>query len=226
MLKGVISAILKEPFRPRRRDDVVDESLDSFIRRRFGADVAENLVSAIIHGIYAGDTRQLSVRSVMGSLWDLEKKYGSVVLGLLRGGMKKSDGERKLEDEVERGLGNEWMTKYVKGVSVYSLRGGLETVVGRMERELRDSRNVEVRKKFSVEGMKTEHDGIVVSFFTFEIHRGASDLYIHISSSNRPPDRSKYPTSSRPSPPRLSLEYCRRLPLPRLRYPIYPEIPQ
>lgn len=58
-----------------------DESVYSFFSRRFSVAMTENLVDAMISGIYAGDTRQLSVRSVFPDLWRLEREHGSVLRG-------------------------------------------------------------------------------------------------------------------------------------------------
>ena len=40
-----------------------DESVDEFLTRHFGIDFAQLFGSALIHGIYAADTRMLSVRA-------------------------------------------------------------------------------------------------------------------------------------------------------------------
>jgi oxygen-dependent protoporphyrinogen oxidase len=55
-----------------------DESVADFIGRRFHPKVADNLVSAVYHGIYAGDIDQLSAQMLMGSIRDLEGGTGGV----------------------------------------------------------------------------------------------------------------------------------------------------
>ncbi|MCJ1474141.1 hypothetical protein MMC13_002799 [Lambiella insularis] len=90
---GVLSSMLSEPvfqgllygfateiFQPAR-DDLGDESVGDFLSRRVGSSVADNIVSAVIHGIYAGDIYQLSARSILGKLYQLEDSYGSLILG-------------------------------------------------------------------------------------------------------------------------------------------------
>jgi oxygen-dependent protoporphyrinogen oxidase len=53
--------------------------------RRFGEPFARTFGSAMVHGIYAADSRILSVRAAFPTLWDAEEKGGgSIIRGLLR----------------------------------------------------------------------------------------------------------------------------------------------
>lgn len=61
VMKGVLTSIFKEPL-VERNTTLKDESIHSFISRRLGVHVAENLVSAMVHGIYAGDIKKLSIK--------------------------------------------------------------------------------------------------------------------------------------------------------------------
>lgn len=60
-----------------------DESVASFIRRRFGGAVLDNVVSPFLSGIYAGDADRLEAASVLPGLWRAETERGSVIRGLL-----------------------------------------------------------------------------------------------------------------------------------------------
>jgi hypothetical protein len=58
----VLRSVLSEPFaRANTPADDSDESVDAFFTRRFGATFARTLGSALVHGIYAADSRELSV---------------------------------------------------------------------------------------------------------------------------------------------------------------------
>lgn len=70
-----------EPFMPVRRYD--DESVASFVRRRFGREALERIGQPMIGGIYTADPEQLSLRAAMPKLADMEQRYGSV-MGALR----------------------------------------------------------------------------------------------------------------------------------------------
>jgi protoporphyrinogen/coproporphyrinogen III oxidase len=60
-----------------------DESIRSFMLRRFSPGITDNVVSAVFHGIYAGDIDRLSARSLLPMPWDYEKRHGSVLNGIL-----------------------------------------------------------------------------------------------------------------------------------------------
>lgn len=69
--------------RPKRSQDLQDESVGSFLRRRLGtSDLGDNVFSAMLHGIYAGDIEQLSAKSLMTRLWDWESEHGSIIAAL------------------------------------------------------------------------------------------------------------------------------------------------
>ena len=53
VLRGAIQGILREPFQPKGLWS--DETIDSFVTRRFGKHVARNIVGGMVSGIYGGD---------------------------------------------------------------------------------------------------------------------------------------------------------------------------
>jgi len=61
-----------------------DESLASFVRRRFGVEVFERLAQPLVGGIYGADPYRLSLRATMPRFLDAERDHRSVTLGLLR----------------------------------------------------------------------------------------------------------------------------------------------
>lgn len=61
-----------------------DESIGSFIRRRFGDEAVEYLAEPLLAGIHAGDVDALSVHALFPRLVELERSAGSVLRGLLR----------------------------------------------------------------------------------------------------------------------------------------------
>lgn len=56
-----------------------DESIASFVRRRFGEEAAEYLADPLLAGIHAGDAERLSVRALFPRLLDAERQHGSVL---------------------------------------------------------------------------------------------------------------------------------------------------
>jgi oxygen-dependent protoporphyrinogen oxidase len=59
-----------------------DESIASFIGRRFGTEAVDYLAEPLLAGIHGGDPARLSMRVAFPRFLELEKKYGSVIAGL------------------------------------------------------------------------------------------------------------------------------------------------
>jgi protoporphyrinogen/coproporphyrinogen III oxidase len=66
----------------RRRREASDESVASFIRRRLGHEAAERMGDPLLGGIHAGDPERLSIEATFPRLPDMERRYGSLVLGM------------------------------------------------------------------------------------------------------------------------------------------------
>jgi oxygen-dependent protoporphyrinogen oxidase len=69
-------------FLPRRRGNS-DESLASFVRRRLGTEALERMAQPLMSGIYAGDPETMSLGATFPMFQQVEKKYRSLVLGML-----------------------------------------------------------------------------------------------------------------------------------------------
>uniref|UniRef100_W5MBE3 Protoporphyrinogen oxidase n=1 Tax=Lepisosteus oculatus TaxID=7918 RepID=W5MBE3_LEPOC len=77
-------SVLKELL--TRRGDQEDESIHGFVERRLGKELADIVMDCLCRGVFAGDCRELSLRSCFPPLFRAERDWGSVVLGLIRGG--------------------------------------------------------------------------------------------------------------------------------------------
>lgn len=67
-----------ELFVPRRTDGA-DESIASFIGRRFGSEAVTYLAEPLLAGIHAGDVDRLSMRALFPRFLEAERKHGSVL---------------------------------------------------------------------------------------------------------------------------------------------------
>jgi oxygen-dependent protoporphyrinogen oxidase len=76
--------MLAEPWVSQRSAGTDDESLASFVRRRFGREVLERVAEPVIASLYTADAERLSLRMTMPRFLDLEAKEGSVTRGLQR----------------------------------------------------------------------------------------------------------------------------------------------
>jgi oxygen-dependent protoporphyrinogen oxidase len=93
---GAKWAVLREPFRPARRDGV-EESIADFVRRRLCREFLDHAIDALVAGIYAGDPGKLSVQQAFPKLAALEERYGSLIKGQILGAK-----ERKKSGEVAK----------------------------------------------------------------------------------------------------------------------------
>ncbi len=72
--------MLAEPFVRRGPHD---ESVASFVRRRFGRELLDYVFDPLVGGIYAGNPENLSMTALLPRLKQLEQRYGSVVCGVV-----------------------------------------------------------------------------------------------------------------------------------------------
>ena len=83
--------LASEPWR-KTKPPADDESIASFVRRKFGNEILEYLVAPFVSGVYAGDPERLSLRAAFPQVDQWERQHGSV----LRGAMKsRSRGDTK-----------------------------------------------------------------------------------------------------------------------------------
>ena len=67
-----------------------DESLASFVRRRFGQEAVERIAQPMIGGIYTADPEQLSLGSTMPRFLEMERNDRSLIMSLRKQARKKA----------------------------------------------------------------------------------------------------------------------------------------
>jgi oxygen-dependent protoporphyrinogen oxidase len=70
---------LLHPPRPSEQD----ESVAALVERHFGREAVDRLADPLLSGIYGGDATQLSARTVLPKLVEMETQYGSLTRGML-----------------------------------------------------------------------------------------------------------------------------------------------
>ncbi|KAI9593176.1 hypothetical protein BDF19DRAFT_448833 [Syncephalis fuscata] len=148
-LRPILWPMAKEPFRssPTSVQTVVktvdgqmavaDESIRSFITRRFSSIVADRMVSAVVSGIYAGNISELSARACFGRLWHAERKHQSIIRGLWA--MNREPDNAELVDIRRQLLDTTTTSPSIKSAiesSVYTFRNGMQTLTDTMARTL------------------------------------------------------------------------------------------
>jgi oxygen-dependent protoporphyrinogen oxidase len=61
-----------------------DESVASFTRRKFSAELLDKLVGPFVSGVHAGDPEKLSLRAAFPQIYEAERTASSVIRGLTR----------------------------------------------------------------------------------------------------------------------------------------------
>lgn len=148
----LLPAVLREPLRRANRPKGCDdESVDAFLTRRFGGSFARTFGSALVHGIYAADSQQLSVRAAFPTMWEAEERgRGSVVRGLLFSSIKSDEGRAyELGDTLDM----------MRGVSVYSFRNGMDTLTRSLEQFIRSRPGVRVLSGTSATAIRKNQAG-------------------------------------------------------------------
>ena len=72
-----------------------EESVAQFVRRKFGHEILEYLVSPFVSGVYAGDPEKLSLRAAFPPLDEWERTYGSVLRGAMKSRPAKGAGQSR-----------------------------------------------------------------------------------------------------------------------------------
>ncbi|XP_018318471.1 protoporphyrinogen oxidase [Agrilus planipennis] len=109
-----------------------DESIYSFVNRKFGIEVADYLISPLICGICAGDAKEISVRFLMDSLFEKDQRHGTmlqafVIDGLSSFGKKGEDVPKS--DLYQKAAKEKW--------SIFSFKDGIEVLPQGLERWLK-----------------------------------------------------------------------------------------
>jgi protoporphyrinogen/coproporphyrinogen III oxidase len=115
---------------PRR--DASDESIGSFMGRRFGQEVVTYLAEPLLAGIHAGDVNRLSMRAAFPRLLDAERTRGSVLRALGSALAKGSAGQAGAFMSLPGGI-EELVSTLVARLPADTIRtrGGVRSIAGR-----------------------------------------------------------------------------------------------
>jgi oxygen-dependent protoporphyrinogen oxidase len=75
--------LLAEPFIGRSKDGYY-QSISEFVTRRLGKEFLDYAINPFVAGVYAGNPEELSVKSAFPKLYELEEKYGGLIVGTIR----------------------------------------------------------------------------------------------------------------------------------------------
>jgi oxygen-dependent protoporphyrinogen oxidase len=157
--------LLKEPFVPPTEGE--DISLADFVRHRLGNEFLEYAINPFVAGVYAGDPEKLSTAAAFPKLYALEKKYGSLIKGAVKGAR-----ERKKRKEVAKDR-----------AKLFSFREGMEvfpaTLAGSIGQDIRTGVEIKTIKKLESgfqlgmisggKAVREEFDGLLIAVPAHEL---------------------------------------------------------
>lgn len=122
------------------RPSTQDESVAALVERHFGIEAVDRLADPLLSGIFGGDATQLSARTVLPRLVEMETKYGSLTRGMLAGHkqMKARAAAQIIADGGNAGTAQPQVRRPPRGTFT-TLRGGMQQLVDTLESQLEPS---------------------------------------------------------------------------------------
>jgi oxygen-dependent protoporphyrinogen oxidase len=146
---------LLHPPRPSNQD----ESVAALVRRHFGAEAVDRLADPLLSGIFGGDAAQLSARTVLPKLVEMEAEYGSLTRGMLAAHKKMRAAMAARVAANGNGAPSNGKPPTPRGIFT-TLRGGLQQLVDAITGKL-DPRSI--RLNTAVNALQRTADGWLVT---------------------------------------------------------------
>lgn len=142
-----------------------DESVAALVERHFGLEAVDRLADPLLSGIYGGDATQLSARTVLPKLVEMEALYGSLTRGMLaahrqmRARVAAAQKQGATSPQAPPGVTRD-ARRSPRGTFT-TLRGGMQQLVEAVEAQLEPSW---LRRSTPVEAIeKTESEWVVTA---------------------------------------------------------------
>ncbi|XP_042065554.1 protoporphyrinogen oxidase, mitochondrial-like, partial [Salvia splendens] len=103
------------------------ESVGAFFRRHFGKEVVDYLIDPFVAGTSGGDPESLSMQHVFPEIWNLEKRYGSIISGAIQSKLSA-------KKDTSGGIDSSAQKKQKHGS--FSFLGGMQTLTNALCNEL------------------------------------------------------------------------------------------
>jgi oxygen-dependent protoporphyrinogen oxidase len=136
--------LVREPF-VKRSDPDVDETLAGFVERRLGREMLDYAINPFVSGVYAGTPESLSVRAAFPRLHELEQRYGSLIVGAIKG--RRERRRREQQGDTSK-----------QSARLFSFAGGMQTLVD----QLRNGRDGSVLTGAHIASVRQHENGYEV----------------------------------------------------------------
>lgn len=169
---GVLTNALSETITRRRGQSskglvdgqAMDVSIGDFFAESCGKDFVERTLSAMIHGIYAGDPWKLSMRSIFPTLWKLTRGHDSLLTALLasmRGNSPQNKQELAFNEQRKLDPIPVDLRERFSSSTVFTFRRGLAQLPETLRQYLQDrAPNVHFQHSTQVIGMSPDQDSV------------------------------------------------------------------
>jgi protoporphyrinogen oxidase len=177
--------ILRESSIGPRPRHIQDESVGDFIMRRTGGNraIADRFVSAVLHGIYAGDVWQLSMASLLPGPWYMERNSSAFgretgpTVGVIDGYLRRMVDDKVLMSKQQWHMFDDlshekWDVEFLQNLlqkpGMFYLKPGMSALVQELEKKLATFKNVEIKLNTPMEKLEylKEEKKITVSTST------------------------------------------------------------
>ena len=161
VFEGAIWAGLSEHFKNARDPGLEDESVGDFFSRRFCSPMVDRILSAVLHGIYAGDVYRLSAKSLFPGPWRDEGTAGSVLGGMIKAradGLEVTKREAAYLKEMKSFNWDPLLKATLKDTTVFTFKDGLSTLTDALARHLVSNGNVDFKTSTPVESVMSTPD--------------------------------------------------------------------
>jgi protoporphyrinogen oxidase len=198
--RGIISGILSGAFKPKTRA-TADASVARVISENLTPKLV-NLVSAVLHGIYAGDVHKLSFAALFPQLDYYIRQRGGILRGMLYSMICSWSGRVMLpaqDIQTIQKIQHDWQAQRTKDgspggskrmkalqaarlSSVYSFKKGIQQLPDRMEQMLRKHPQVHIETDCSVYAIRPEESGRQGLLVKTGANGGAERHFSHVIS--------------------------------------------
>jgi oxygen-dependent protoporphyrinogen oxidase len=121
-----------------------EETIAEFVKRRLGQEFLDYAINPFVAGVYAGDPDRLSVRSAVAKIYALEKNYGSLIKGTIKGAK-----ERKKRAETDK-----------TRAQLFSFQNGMGELVEALKKNLGDC----IQTKTEIKRIRRSDDSWTVEY--------------------------------------------------------------
>jgi oxygen-dependent protoporphyrinogen oxidase len=148
-----------ELLHPPRPTGLPDESVAALVERHFGRETVDRLADPLLSGIFGGDSAQLSARTVLPRLVEMEEEYGSLTRGMLAAHRKMRARMKAAAKRTARPANEKSSAPATRAIFT-AMRGGMNQLVDALASRLDPA---SVRLSTPVSGLEKVADGWKIS---------------------------------------------------------------